>query len=340
MYSRSWNACFLCALASLPASAGVSREVGAPTVVAIANGYAISNSIPVTDRTSHRFFALPVRIGSQAFPSIPGDFGESDRPISAPLARWSPGGSNVACTASSTWHTGTIVLIERGSCSFSTKIRNAQMAGAAGVVIIDNQPGGPSVMAQDGTAGQPTLPAVMVSQQDGAAIKKCAGLAASIAGPAPASFPARVVAASGSGLYNPMNLGGGVLALAAATSPSAEVDPATYTFPKAEPVSGGARTISVTVKNPTGATRTYAASVSLAALANEDASAASVTVEPSSLTLAPGQSAELSVTVDTGQAPQVAPYWGKLTVVPDAGSALAAPFWFAVRTYTDAVPLQ
>lgn len=347
MPSRSLNACLLCALATAwwPAFAGVSRSVGAPTVVAIANGYAISSSIPSSDGAAapsagHRLFALPVHVGNQTFPSMPGEFGAYDPSIRAPLASWSPGGSSVACTASTLSHAGAIVVIERGSCSFSTKIRNAQAAGAVGVVIVDNQPGSPAVMAPDGTAHQPALPAVMVSQQDGAAIMSYAGRAATIDGSAPAAFAAGAVPASGSDLSNPMNVGGGVLALAAATNKSATVDPATYSFPKAEPVSAVARTISVTVTNPTEATRTYAASIALTAFAKEDVGAASLRVEPSSLTLAPGESAELLVTVNAGQATPAGPYWGHLTVVPDAGSALAAPFWFAVRTYTDAGPLQ
>lgn len=346
MYSRSWNASLLCALATAPwpSFAGVSRGVGAPTVVAMANDYAISSVIRASEGAAapparQRFFALPVRVGNQTFPSIPGEFGVYDPPIRARLAPWSPGGSSVACIASTLSHAGAIVVIERGSCSFSTKIRNAQAAGAAGVVIIDNQPDGPAVMAKDGTVNQPTLPAVMVSQEDGAALKSCAGLAVSIDGSAPAAFPARAAAASGSDLYNPMNVGGGVLALAAATSPSATVDPAMFTFPK-KPVLGAGRTISVTVTNPTGATRTYAASIAFTAVAKEEVGAASVSVTPSSLTLPPGESAELSVTVNAGQAAPAGPYWGKLTVSPDTGGALAAPFWFAVRTYTDAGPLQ
>lgn len=343
MSSRSWNACVLCALAtaSLPAFAGVSRSVRGPTAVAIANSYAISPSEgAAAPAAGNRLFALPVRVGNQTFASMPGDFGPYDPSISARLANWSPSGSSVACTASPISHGGRIVVLDRGSCSFSTKIRNAQAAGAVGVVIVDNQPGGPTVMSPDGTARQPTLPAVMVSQADGAALKLFAGLAATIDGSAPAAFPAPAGAASGSDLSNPMNVGGGVLALAAATNPSATVDSATYSFPKAEALYGVPRTLSVTVTNPTETTRTYAASIALTAFARQDGGAASLKVEPSSLTLAPGESKELLVTVDAGRGTAAGPYWGKLTVIPDTGSALAAPFWFAVRTYTDAGPLQ
>jgi extracellular elastinolytic metalloproteinase len=66
---------------------------------------------------------------------------------------------------------GHVALIDRGTCTFSTKVRNAQNAGATGVVVINNVPGPPAGMAQDGTPNQPTIPAVMVSQADGGKFK-------------------------------------------------------------------------------------------------------------------------------------------------------------------------
>jgi subtilisin family serine protease len=75
------------------------------------------------------------------------------------------------CTTISTALTGKIALIDRGTCSFSTKIRNAQAAGANGVLIANNVAGDPTAMAQDGTPNQPTIPAVMVSMTNGAAMK-------------------------------------------------------------------------------------------------------------------------------------------------------------------------
>jgi len=344
MSSRSWNASLLCALAaSSPAVAGVTRGVGAPAVVAIANAYAISTPVPPAGGPAapyargHRFFALPLRVAGQTFASIPGEFGEYAPAITARLATWSIGGSDLACTASPLPHPGAIVVIDRGSCSFSTKIRNARAAGAAGVVIVDNDPRGPTVMAQDGTANQPKLPAVMVSQADGAALKARAGLTATIDGSLPSTFSAPALAAAGADLHNPMNVGFGVLAVAAARSPIAALDPATVSFRKPEPVP---REISVTVTNPTEATHTYEASIAIVGLSSADPAAASVSVSPASLTLAPGESAELSLTVDAAEIAAAGPWWGRLTVTPEAGSALAAPFWFAVRSYTDAGPLQ
>jgi hypothetical protein len=345
MSSRSSNAVVLLTLAaaSAPAFAVVSRGTGTTTVIALANGYAISAPMPASDvapapyaRDARHFFALPVRLAGRAIASMPGEFGAFDPPITAPLAIWSWGGSSVACTASRTSYAGAIVVIDRGSCSFSTKMRNAQAAGAAGVVIVDNQPGDPGVMGQDGTANQPTLPAVMVARSEGAAIKASQGLSVTVDGSSPAPFPIASGADVDGDPGNPMNIGGGVLNLAAAASPSATLDPALVSFPKGDAAAGRWNAIPVMVTNPTSATHTYAASIVLSAFA-KGAAAPAVSISPSSLTLAPGESATLAVTVDSADP---VPHWGRLVVTPDAGAALAARFWFAVRTYTDAGPLQ
>lgn len=75
---------------------------------------------------------------------------------------------------------GKIVYVDRGTCSAIVKVANAQAAGAIGVVIANNQPGaapgftaGPEV-----DASTITIPALAVSQSDGAAL-----LASVAAGP-------------------------------------------------------------------------------------------------------------------------------------------------------------
>ena len=65
---------------------------------------------------------------------------------------------------------GNIALINRGTCTFTTKIRNAQTAGAVGVLVRNNVAGDPSAMGADGTTPAPTIPAAMVSKVDGAAM--------------------------------------------------------------------------------------------------------------------------------------------------------------------------
>lgn len=75
------------------------------------------------------------------------------------------------CTAIATNLSGNIALIDRGVCAFSTKIRNAQTAGAVGVLIVNNVAGDPTAMGQDGTPNQPTIPAAMLGRTEGTSIK-------------------------------------------------------------------------------------------------------------------------------------------------------------------------
>src|SRR5213596_4004570 len=75
-----------------------------------------------------------------------------------------------ACTSVDPGASGNVVVVNRGSCTFSTKVRNAIAAGATGVVIINNVAGDPIGMAKDGGGGD-DLPAVMSSKNDGAALR-------------------------------------------------------------------------------------------------------------------------------------------------------------------------
>ncbi|XXF78940.1 myxosortase-dependent M36 family metallopeptidase [Myxococcaceae bacterium GXIMD 01537] len=65
---------------------------------------------------------------------------------------------------------GKIAIIERGSCGFAYKARNAQLAGAVGVIITNSATG---ALGRMGASGVPavdnaiTIPAVMVSKPDG-----------------------------------------------------------------------------------------------------------------------------------------------------------------------------
>lgn len=64
---------------------------------------------------------------------------------------------------------GKIVLMDRGTCNFNVKTQNAQLAGAAGVIIANNTTG---IITMSGTPTITiTIPSVSVSQADGNAIK-------------------------------------------------------------------------------------------------------------------------------------------------------------------------
>lgn len=60
---------------------------------------------------------------------------------------------------------GKIALVRRGSCTFVTKVKNAQDAGAIAVIVMNNNPGEP--IAMGGTDPTITIPAVMITQEDG-----------------------------------------------------------------------------------------------------------------------------------------------------------------------------
>ncbi|MEZ5054690.1 MAG: M36 family metallopeptidase [Chitinophagales bacterium] len=64
---------------------------------------------------------------------------------------------------------GKIALIDRGDCQFSEKVYNAQQAGAIGVIIINRQSAGDSLigMAAGNNANLVTIPAVSVTWADG-----------------------------------------------------------------------------------------------------------------------------------------------------------------------------
>ncbi len=67
---------------------------------------------------------------------------------------------------------GKITLIDRGACLFSDKALTAQNAGAIAVIIFNNIPGGNVVNMAAGPSGSSvTIPVVMLSYEDGQAIR-------------------------------------------------------------------------------------------------------------------------------------------------------------------------
>src|SRR5437762_3099053 len=75
-----------------------------------------------------------------------------------------------ACTSVDPGASGNVVVVNRGDCTFSTKVRNAIAAGAIGVVVINNVAGDPVAMAKDG-GGADELRAVMIGKNEGVALR-------------------------------------------------------------------------------------------------------------------------------------------------------------------------
>ena len=123
------------------------------------------------------FVGTPVTVGGDSALAAAGDFETVTSDVSAPLGvvAGTTNGLSTACSPVGVDLTGQVALISRGGCTFSAKIRNAQEAGAAVVLVANNVAGDPTSMAADGTPDQPTVPAYMVGLDDGQVLLTHAG---------------------------------------------------------------------------------------------------------------------------------------------------------------------
>ena len=80
------------------------------------------------------------------------------------------GTTSDGCEGAQAAVSGKIALVDRGTCNFTVKVLNAQAAGAIAVIVANNQ-GGTDIVPMGGTAPRIRIPAVMISQNDGAALK-------------------------------------------------------------------------------------------------------------------------------------------------------------------------
>ena len=82
------------------------------------------------------------------------------------------------CASVAAGAAGKLAIINRGTCTFSTKVRTAIAAGAIGVLVVNNVAGDPTAMAKDGLGGD-ELPAVMIGMNEGAALRASGATTAS-----------------------------------------------------------------------------------------------------------------------------------------------------------------
>jgi minor extracellular serine protease Vpr len=162
---------------------GLDNAVAAGVVVAVAAGNSgpggqtvespgrARDVITVGASTNQHFVGQPLTYpsgGATTIGAAVGDF--------PPLATGSydlfDTNSN-ACTSVDAGASGKLAIVNRGACTFSTKVRNALAAGAVGVLVINNVAGDPTAMAMDGLGGD-NLPAVMIGKGEGAALRTAA----------------------------------------------------------------------------------------------------------------------------------------------------------------------
>lgn len=75
-----------------------------------------------------------------------------------------------AAPANAGFLSGKIALIDRGTCNFTVKIKNAQNAGAIAAIVVNNVPGaGPAAMG--GTDATIVIPSISISYEDGNTLK-------------------------------------------------------------------------------------------------------------------------------------------------------------------------
>jgi uncharacterized repeat protein (TIGR01451 family) len=81
--------------------------------------------------------------------------------------------STLACNVASNSGSlkGKIAYIDRGTCNFTNKIKNAQTAGAVGVIVANNVPGDAPFQMGGTLDNTIRIPAVMISYEDGQSIK-------------------------------------------------------------------------------------------------------------------------------------------------------------------------
>jgi hypothetical protein len=150
---------------------------------AINSGNLVWNGGQVTADASSTLGTPRLRVNSPG--SIAGnyvvgtaDFGPhvTSSGVTANVTQASPGDG---CTALTNAMSGRIALIDRGSCTFVTKVKNAQNAGAVGVIVANNTSG---VIEMGGGDATIVIPSLMVSLSDGSTIKSqlTAGVNASL----------------------------------------------------------------------------------------------------------------------------------------------------------------
>ena len=132
----------------------------------------LSLGVPQLSVSTPASVAGKYEVGSASFGpalSYPGMSGEL-----MPVVDQANGVTGLACTPLSAVNAlaikGRIALVDRGTCTFSIKVKNVQAAGALAVLVADNAAGSPP-SGLGGTDPSIIIPAVRITINDGAKLK-------------------------------------------------------------------------------------------------------------------------------------------------------------------------
>jgi hypothetical protein len=107
--------------------------------------------------------AAEYQVGAASFGPALGPVGVSGQVV---LAQDSFGNPTNGCESFLNNLAGKIAFIDRGTCGFTVKVKNAQLAGAIGAIVADTVAGCPPG-AMGGTDGTITIPSVRITLADG-----------------------------------------------------------------------------------------------------------------------------------------------------------------------------
>jgi subtilisin family serine protease len=168
---------------------GLDTAVAAGVVVAVSAGNngpgpftlgspsRARNVITVGASTNDPFVGQPIDYGAGVARGAVGDFDAFDGG-SYDIA--DTGGTGCTAAAVGASVAGKIALINRGTCTFSEKVAAAKANGAVGVIVINNVAGDPTAMGA--TEGfDDDIPALMISNTDGAALRTSGATSVTIA---------------------------------------------------------------------------------------------------------------------------------------------------------------
>src|SRR6266404_3435458 len=167
---------------------GLDNAVEAGVTVAVAAGNSgpgggtvespgrARNVITVGASTNQHFVGQPFTYPAGGGTTVGAAVGDFDALPGTPFNLFDT--ASDGCTSVPAGASGNLAIINRGNCTFSQKVANAKAAGAIAVLIVNNVAGDPIAMAR--TAGfDDNIPAVMIGQNEGAALRASGATTAS-----------------------------------------------------------------------------------------------------------------------------------------------------------------